>query len=549
MNTMKGYILVTLGVMVAALPVAAQQAGWERSLVIEGQYDPNTGSESKLFPVVERRQAEPVQIKVEYQTQEPGKSRLEPRVMDVLSESSNDPQYPSFGGCASFGYGLQNVTDGSVDLLWHISKRDRLEFNAGLDGYNAVTDQWRQRLMDTWGSISYTHSFDRFDLGAFGTLDYSHRNFKRGMIGEMIDLGEDSLMQHSWFGVYGVNARSKADAPIQWTFGFSQENLERRGLTIYNYTPDNDETIFRIDASAAIPFDFGTVSLKIRQKSVNRNWTGMYGYVYHNFSACTLTPEWKTVMGKFRTGLGANFDFRSAMGEQFMFSPEVSIGYDINSRFTVWGRLNGGLEEHSMYSLSSVSPYWSERRPICDGYTLYRFESGIRYSLPSVITAGARLGMRYTKDELFQTADWRGRIVTSELLQDNASVMWTGFDVAWAMGSRFDAKAALELYSWTGHYDDGLLAYKPVAVAQLSGHANVCPGVDVSAQYNWQRFALSGCQRLDAINELELRADWRIRDNLSVYMNAANLLGRDFQYWAGYSALKPYAMLGATVRF
>ena len=549
MNAMKRNIILAVSAMMVAFPAAAQQAGWERSLTIEGQYNPNTGKESKLLPVPELKQPVPSQIKVDYITGEPAKASLEPRAMKVLSSTSNDPEYPMFDGYATLGYGFQNALNGNVGLIWRLSQRDRLEFNAGLDGYNARTDQWRQRLMDTRESLSYTHSFDRFDLGAFGTLNYSHRNFKRGDIGRLIGLGEDSLMQHSWYGKYGVNARSKADAAIQWTFGFSQENLERRGLTVYDFTPDNDEMIFRVDASAAMPFDFGTISLQYRQKSVNRNWTGMYGYVYGNFSTFTLTPEWKSVKGGVRTSFGVNLDFRSAMGETFMFSPRISAEYDINSQFTVWGRLDGGLEEHSMYSLSSISPYWSEYRPIRDGYTLTRFESGVKYSLPSVLTASARIGMRYTKDEIFQIADCKGRIVTSELLQDNASVMWTGFDVAWAMGSRFDAKAALELYSWTGDYYGSILAYKPVAVAQLFGHANVYPGVDLSAQYNWQRFALCNGKRLNAINELELRADWQIIDNLSVYMKAANLLGRNFEYWAGYRALKPYAQLGATVKF
>lgn len=543
-------IVLALGALMVALPMVGQQSGWERSLTIEGQYNPNMGKENKLAPVPERRQSAPAQeVKVDYLTQEPAQASLEPRILNVLSESSNDPAYPSFDGYASFGYGLQNVAEGSVGLTWRLSQRDRLEFTAGLDQYNARTDGWRQRLAGTQAGLSYTHSFDRFDIGAFGTLNYSHRNFRRGSVGNIIGIGADSLLQHSWYGIYGVQARSKADSKLQWTFGFSQEGLERRGLTIYDYTPNNDEMIFRVAASASMPFDFGTVSVDYRQKSVNRNWTSMYGYVYRDFSTFTLSPVWSTVLGEVKMDFGANLDFRSALGEKFMFSPKVNAEYAIDDQFTAWGRLDGGLEEHSMYSLSFISPYWSEYRPIRDGYTLARFEGGLKYSLAQVLTAGARLGMRYTKDELFQIADTRGIIATSQLIQNNASVIWSGFDVAWAMSGRFDAKAALELYSWTGKYDSYLLTYKPVAVAQIFAHANVYPGVDVSAEYRWQRFALNEGVRLNAINELELRADWKMRDDLSLYLKGANLLGRNFEYWAGYRALKPYALIGATINF
>lgn len=550
MKTMKGNIVLALCAVIAGLPVEAQQTGWERSLTIEGQYNPNTGKENKLAPAPERRQTASSQtVKVDFLTQEPEQADFGHRSMNVLSESSNAPAYPSFDGFASFGYGLQNTAEGSVGLIWRLSPRDRLEFNAGLDQYNSKTLDWRQRLAGTQAGLSYTHSFDRFDIGASGSLDYSFRNFRRAYIGRIAGIGDDSLKQRSLYGFYEISARSKADSKIQWTFGFSQEGLERRGLTIYDCTPNNDETVFRVAASASMPFDFGNISIGYRQKSVNRNWSGMYGYVYDDFSTFTFTPEWSTSIGEVKTSFGVNFDFRSAMGETFMMSPEVSAEYDIDSQFSVWGRLDGGLEEHSMYSLSSVSPYWSEYRPIRDGYTLARLEGGIRYTLPSVLSAGARLGIRYTKDELFQIADTKGIIVTSELLQDNACVIWSGFDVAWAMSGRFDAKATLELYGWTDIYDSYLLAYKPAAVARLFGHANVYPGIDLSVQYNWQRFAMSQGERLNAINELELRADWQILDNLSVYMKAANLLGHNFEYWAGYRALKPYALLGATVKF
>lgn len=546
---MKRNIVLALGAIALALPVMAQQNVWERSLTIEGQYNPNTGKQNKLLPAPERKQIVPVDVKADYLTQTPEMAAPEHRSLKVLSESSNDPCYPSFDGYASFGYGLSNVADGKAGIMWRPSDRDRLEISAGMDNYSSMTEGWRQRLADAQAAVSYTHLFDCLELDAFGLLDFSHRNFNRGEIGQIAQIGEDSLLQHSIFGKYGLMAKSRAESEVKWHFGFTQEGLERNGLTINEYTPDNAENIFRVDAGAAMSFDFGTVSVEYRQKSVNREWTSLNGYVYRNFSTFTMTPGWQTSFGKLKTSLGVNLDYRSAMGPTFLVSPQLGVEYGIDDRMSVWGRLDGGLEEHSMYSLALISPYWAEYKPIRDGYTMARFEGGVSFTVPSVLTAEARIGMRHTRDEIFQKANTSGMIVTSELLQEDANVFWTGFDVAWTMNGRFDAEASLDLYSWTGSYETGLLAFKPAAIAQLFAHANVCDGVDVSAGYRFQRFTLDHGCRMNAINELELRADWKIYENLSLYLKGDNLLGRKFQYWAGYRALKPYAMIGATVKF
>jgi hypothetical protein len=56
-------------------------------------------------------------------------------------------------------------------------------------------------------------------------------------------------------------------------------------------------------------------------------------------------------------------------------------------------------------------------------------------------------------------------------------------------------------------------------------------------------------ERMPMINDLALTVDYDFRPNLSFYLTGSRLAGGDWYYYAGYRAIKPSVIVGATYRF
>ena len=54
---------------------------------------------------------------------------------------------------------------------------------------------------------------------------------------------------------------------------------------------------------------------------------------------------------------------------------------------------------------------------------------------------------------------------------------------------------------------------------------------------------------MPTVNDLALTLDYDIMDNLSVYVTGNRLAGGNYYYYAGYRAIRPSLVLGATYRF
>lgn len=549
MLIMKRYITLTVIAALCWGVSHAQQEGLpSRSLTIEGAYNPTMSRTDKIMPVPERRSSDHKPAEVSYLTASNPQTTLERRPMGAFSETSDDVKPERYSGLLRFGYGLRNNHDGVADFKWRISDRDELHVSGLLDAWASKPDgEWKSRMFNGDLSAVYSHRFNHFTVSADGAIGHSHFNYRPGVSLDSTKAELSSLMQKVNRSRFGLSLNGESNE-IMWHFKAGMEFLSRNGLDLAGTERVNKERLVRVDAGAMMPFMGGTGGLDYRQKAAMYDWQGLYGCDYSGFTAITLAPYWRQSWGKLDASLGVNIDIRTRAGYKFLMSPMLTAQYDAGERIKLLAACTGGLADNDMRALSLISPYWSEQERIRDGYNIVNLSIGASYSQGTWLNVLVRGGYRHTIDDLFQVVD-DSLIVTSSLIQEASDVFYVRMDANMLFADKAQVGMDLTCNGYTGKYKENSLALKPVLDASLFGRVNIMPGLDAMLTYRMMSFRKIDGERMPMINDVALSLDYDFRPNLSFYLTGNRLAGGDYFYYAGYRAIKPSVMIGATYRF
>ena len=549
MTVMRRYILPVLVAVICWSGAKAQNEVLpSRSLTIEGAYNPEMSEQGKIMPVPGRPQTERQAAAVSYRTEANPHQGYERTPMGVFGEQSDEIKEKSYYGLVRLGYGLRNVTDGLLDAGWRITDRDLLTISGLMDGWSTKpAGNWKSKMFNGDLKLEYSHRFDSLAVGLYGAYGHSGFNYREGeditvAMLDASDLNQKTNRAEAGFRINGnyINFKWHLNAGMQW--------FMRNGLNLNGVKRDNRERLLRVDAGLEAPLLGGTGGLDYVQKSAYYNWQGLYGVDYSGFTTLTVSPYWKHTWGDLDASLGLNLDVRTKAGNKFLLSPMVTATYNVGERFKILAGVTGGLKDNSMRTLAGLSPYWSETERIRDGYELMNASVGVSYSQGTWLTVSMRGGYRHTIDELFQVAQ-DSLIVTSLLKQEGCDVVYATLDADMQFTDRAQVKMDLTCNGYTGKYSDGILALKPVLEGSLFGKVTIIPGLDAMLTYRAMVFGKVGGTRMPMVNDVALTFDYDFRPNLSFYLTGNRLAGGNYYYYAGYRAIKPSVLVGATYRF
>ena len=526
----------------------AQEGLPSRSMTIEGAYNPTVTKTEKIMPVPDKPVTETKTAQVSYLTDTNPLQNLQRNPMGAFSENSDDVIPASYTGLVRFGYGLRNVHDGLLDFDWNISERDELKVWGILDGWaTKPSDDWKSRMFNGDLTAVYTHRFDAFTIDIDGAIGHSHFNYRRGVNMDDIKYQNSSLMQST--GRERLGAALRGDAyDLKWHAGAGMEWLSRDGLELNGVSRDNKERLLRIEGGFSMPILGGTGGMEYRQKSAIYDWQGINGCDYSNFTTLTFTPYWKQSWGDVDADLGFNIDIRTAAGYKFLMSPMATLTYKSRENLKLQAGLTGGLVDNSMRSLSRISPYWSEEKRIRDGYTVVDLSFGASYWQGTWLTLSGKAGYRYSIDEVFQTVD-DSLIVTSILKQQTSNLFYVRLDAAMQFSDRASVNMDITYNNYLGLYIGHKMDLKPAFDTNVFGTLKIIDGLDAMLSYRMMLFHKVNGTAMPAVNDLSLTFDYDFRPNLSLFLTGSRLVGGDWYYYAGYRAIKPSVIIGATYRF
>lgn len=546
---MKRYIVPVLVTVICWSGVNAQNDVLpSRSLTIEGAYNPSMSEQGKIMPVPARPQTERQAATVSYRTEANPYQGYERNPMGVFGEQTDDVRQNNYYGLLRLGYGLRNVSDGLLDAGWRISDRDLLTISGLMDGWQTKPDgNWKSKMFNGDLKAEYSHRFDSMAVGLYGSYGHSGFNYREGKDTTAAILAASDFNQHInradagvWLNGSFRSVDWHLDAGVQW--------LTRKGFTLNGVERSGSERLIRINAGVELPFMGGRGGLDYNQKSASYDWQGLYGAAYSNFTTLTLSPYWKQTWGNLDTRLGLNLDVRTKAGNKFLLSPMVTAAYNVNEQFRVLAGFTGGLKDNSMRTLAGVSPYWSEAEQIRDGYELTNISVGATYSQGTWLTVSLRGGYRHTIDDLFQVKH-DSLIVSSLLKQEGSDMVYVRLDADMQFADRAQVRMEITGNAYTGKYSDGVLALKPVLDGSLFGRVNIMPGLDAMLTYRAMVFGNIDGTRMPMVNDVALTLDYDFRKDLSFYITGNRLAGGNYYYYAGYRAIKPSVLIGATYRF
>ena len=546
---MRRYILPVLVTVICCGGVSAQNEVLpSRTLTIEGAYKPSMSEQGKIMPVPQRPQTERQAAAVSYRTESNPNKDYERSPMGVFGQESDDVKPGRCYGLVRLGYGLRNVTDGLLDAGWRITDRDLLTVSGLMDGWQTKPDgDWKSKMFNGDIKAEYSHRFDSMAVGLYGSYGHSRFNYREGKDTTAAILAASDFRQMTTRAEAGIwlNGGFKR---VEWHFETGMQWLTRKGLMLNGAEPDNSERLLRIDAGVELPLLGGTGGVDYRQKTAAYDWQGAYGADYSSFTAITLSPYWKQTWGNLDTRLGINIDVRTKAGNKFLVSPMATATYNMSESFRLLAGFTGGLMDNSARTLAGISPYWSETSQIRDGYELLNASVGATYSQGTWLTVSLRGGYRHTIDDLFQVKH-DSLMVSSLLKQEGADVVYARLDADMQFADRAQLKMDVTYNCYTGKYSDGILAFKPVLDASLFGRVKIMQGLDAMLTYRAMVFGKIDGDRIPMVNDVALTLDYDFRPNLSFYMTGNRLAGGNYYYYAGYRAIKPSVLIGATYRF
>ena len=548
-TVMKRYILPVLMTVICWSGVKAQNDVLpSRTLTIEGSYNPSMSEQGKIMPVPQRPQTERQAAAVSYRTEANPHQDYARNPMGVFGEQTDDVEQNNYYGLLRLGYGLRNVSDGLLDAGWRISDRDLLTVSGLMDGWNTKPDgEWKSKMFNGDLKAEYSHRFDSMAVGLYGAYGHSRYNYREGKDTTAAMLAASDLNQKVNRAEAGLWFNGEFRY-VEWYLNAGMQWLTRKGLNLNGLEQDNSERLLRIDAGLELPLLGGTGGADYSQKSASYDWQGIYGAAYSGFTTITLSPYWKQTWGDLDTRLGLNLDVRTKAGNKFLVSPMVSATYNAGERLKLLAGLTGGLKDNSMRTLTGISPYWLETEQIRDGYEILNASIGATYSQGTWLTVSLRGGYRHTIDDLFQVKH-DSLLITSLLKQEASDVVYARFDADMQFADRAQVKMEITGNAYTGKYTDGVLALKPILDGSLFGRVNIMPGLDVLLTYRAMVFGKVDGDRMPMVNDVALTLDYDFRPNLSFYMTGNRLAGGNYYYYAGYRAIKPSVLIGATYRF
>ena len=550
----KKIVIASMG-MCAFLATYAQQQDTTlvRTVVVENQYNPTVMDASKINVLPKVEEPTVPKAHIDYANSvRPVASWANQSMNPIVRDWTPDAAYR---GYLRAGYGNNGNVDARLGYLWDISKKDRLNVEASLDGWNGdMTDRngedWTSRLYNTRLGLDYRHAFKKMDLmlgGAYRSQVFNYMNpqYYYGDLTRLVEnpsgrqhqtmanahLGiasTDKDMSIQFMGEVGMNL-FKQKYPTNIAEG-SENNFYLKGDV---WKPINDQRF-------GLAWDFNTYSYSMDDMKGTTSLELNPYYGYEN-------DDW-------RIRLGAHVDWWSGIDDEVNFSPDVNVEYIFSDSYVLYAKAGGGRENKSLMELTEFTPYWTLSHPyILPTYMSLDAAIGLKASPINGLWFNLTGGYQIREDDLFwKLVDGSGSYLGFE--QGKSKVAYGSAELKYDYKDLFDLGLKATYYHWKGDKMEGLdqyaeerlLALKPEMELNAEVGFKPVQALRINAGYEYVKRAE---EIYDPISNLYVGADYALMKNLSIFAKANNLLNKEYVRADAYPAQKLNFLAGLSLQF
>ena len=576
MKNYKKLILTGTGLICATAAMAQTQpkdSTLNRTVVVENQYNPEVMDAFKVnvLPKVE----EPAVAKqhIDYATSLFPLTQYAFEPMGVITRDVR--QNGARRGYLRGAYGNLNNTDIKAAYLWNMTDRDQLDVVGSFYGHSGDVDfpnteiENNQRFFRTDFSLDYTHSFSKvkFNLGgSFGSQvfnyipvawDMESKVNKEEAEGTGISRNQHFVLGEGHLGFASVKGALPLDFAVQ--VGFRGFKRMHPVLNMYGEeTEKNVHTQGFVGASLGdeqqVGVGFAMDNLFYADEDEVKNSSVDDSRVPNeNFTLVQLNPYYTVQKEDLAIRLGAHVDFQTANGSGLKVSPDVNLTYTFQDAYSLYVQATGGTQLNGFRHLNEFTPYWYTLNQQKTTYTVFDGQAGFKASPVSGLGLKLYGGYRMTKDDLFVnliSSDIAETFV-APLAQEKSKVAYFGAGIEYAYRDWFDLGINGQYNNWKLDDDENIkyLILKPEYTLNVSARAKVYKGIQVLADYTYENRKKVSGKRLEAVNNLQLGAEYNYNDRANVFVLVNNLLNQTYLTETAYPVLGLNVMAGISVNF
>ena len=546
-------IIASLGILPWVASYAQQDTTLVRTVVVENEYNPTVMDASKINVLPKVEEPTVPKTHIDYSTSiRPVASWNYQAMSSIVKDWTADAAYR---GYLRAGYGNNGNVDAALGYLWDITKKDRLNVAASLDGWNGELplkgSDWTSRYYRTQVGLDYKHSFKKIDFLLGGSYRSQVFNYIGGSsLNDMSESEQYSNKQHQTLAnVYLGLASNDKDMPVQFEAEVGMKTFGEK-YPVMSHDEKNKETNLYLKGDVWKQSSNDTrFGLKVNvdnysyASEYSEDWAAIEGNPYIS----TQNDDWKV-------RVGAHVDWMGGEDGKVYVSPDVYGEYVFSDSYVLFAKAGGGRQTSSFYDLAHITPFFYES-----------------YIKPTYMTLDAALGLKASPANgwwflLSGGYQIRENDVCLELGEGypfwHARNIYGKTDVFYGTAElKYDYKDLLDFalkgtyYQWNyknpdwvgGDPSEGALSLKPQLELNVEFGYKVMEGLRVHAGYEY----VKRCNDVagDAVSNLYAGADYALLKNLSIFAKFNNLLNKEYVASYAYPAQKLNFLGGVSLRF
>ena len=537
----KKLVILSLGIWALGIAHAQQDTTLVRTVVVENQYNPTVMDASKINVLPKVEEPTVPKTHIDYASSVRPVSAWNYQSMDpIVKEWKADAAYR---GYLRAGYGNNGNVDAKLGYLWDISKTDRLNVAASLDGWNgdlaSIQGQdWKSRLYNTKVGLDYRHAFKNFDFllgGAFRS--------------QVLNYVPSDKQHQTLANVYMGFASSSKDMPIQFAAELGMKSFGEK-YPLISPENKNKETNLYLNGDVWKQLsNGGRLGLKVNvdnysyASDATEDWTAIEGNPYF----LTHSDDWKV-------RIGAHVDWKGGEDSKVYVSPDVNVEYIFSDSYVLFARAEGGRQISSFYELTDITPYF--------------YENGMK---PTYMTLDAALGLKASpmngwwfllsggyqvrENDVCLTLGEGYPFWCARNMYGKTNVFYGTAELKYDYKDLVDFSLKGTYYHWNYKNMDWIgvdpsesaLSLKPELEVMTEVGAKVLEGLRIHAGYEY----VKRCNDFvgDPIGNLYAGADYALLKNLSIFAKVNNLLNKEYVKHDVYPAQKLNFLGGVSLRF
>lgn len=506
----------------------------------------------------------------------------------------------------NFGAGSHGILDGNIGVRAVDARNDKLDIFASYSSMSGnvknihseeLFKDSKAKFSDLKANVKYQHKFEPsiFNIGA------SYQNLGYNYYGSpFVDMNAISTVENP-LDLWDMQSKQKVDV-ISFNAGLKSSDTNEGLLkyegnvaytnfsTKYGSSPAIDKGprggIIQLDGNFYTQLGIGNVG--IAASILNQSFTGKKSYElteksFDGFTNLTANPYYRIEELTWDLTIGANVSYVLDVENKFVIAPNVKAQFHINDVNTLYANVTGGVNNNTFIDILQENRYATPVSRIGYSKTPYDIQVGFKSGAVSNLEFELFGGYKQVKNDHQYVASTYAHIGATTipawsnlgvplyadvstghfggLLKTKLIPMTTL--TAKAVAYFYDVKGYDEVFGRPTFTTEINADIKPIDKLTLSlsyllmtgrkGASFFASSTEVAGIGGEPSFEAGLSERtgikMKAISELNIRAEYEIVKEFSVFARVNNLLDQKYEYQLGYSAAGLNVLGGISLKF